>query len=337
MEKGMKPILAKFIVFALVSLTILGILWNTMTNKVNGSSRHYSATFTNVSGLRVGDDVRIAGVRVGRVSGLKVKDTLADVKFEIEKAQTIYTNTLAVVRYQNLLGQRYVALLPGSGDAQPLKSGSSIPLESTTPGFDLTTLLNGLEPLFSTLNPADVNRFASNIIQVMQGEGGTVDSLLQQVSTFTNGLADKDQVIGDIVTNLTPVLQNLNAHGAQFDATVAQLKSLMTGLAKDRTTIGNALDSVTSLAQATSSLTQQIRPSLEADVTALRKFADVNVRHKQAGIDLLQALPTALGSLDKLGEYGSWLNIYLCNMTVSLGTASVNTATVLNGYSQVCR
>lgn len=337
MEKGMKPILAKFVLFTIACLTILVILWNTMTNKVNGKASHYTALFTNVSGMRKGDDVRIAGVRIGRVTGLQVKDNLAKISFEAEKAQPIYENTLAVVRYQNLLGQRYVALLPGPGTAPQLKSGSTIPVTNTTPGFDLTTLLNGLEPLFSTLDPADVNRFASNVIEVLQGEGGTVDSLMQQVATFTNGLADKDKVIGDVVTNLTPVLQNLNAHGSDFDATVKSLKSLMTALAQDRTQIGNALDGVTALAQATSSITQQLRPILKSDVASLSTASDLLARHQGSVTNLLNALPQTLGTLMKVGEYGSWVNIYLCNLNVALGPVVASSPTAALGYSQVCR
>jgi len=337
MEKGMKASIAKFTVFTIVCLMLFLVLWNTMTRQVSSGAHSFTAMFTNVSGLRTGDDVRVAGVRVGRVDSIGVENGEAKVKFRLEHDQPIYSNTVASIRYQNLLGQRYVALLPGAGDAQQLRPGSVIDLSHTQGGFDLTSLLNGLAPIFSTLDPSDVNKFASNIVAVFQGEGGTIDSLLQQTATFTNGLADKDQVIGDVLQNLNPVLQNMVAHSSDFDATVAALKGLMTGLAADRANLGNAIDSTNLLTQATASLTSLLKPNVEADIASLKNFANLTATKQNSLNTLLQALPGAAGRLAQLGEYGSFLNVYLCNLQVAIGSAVVNSATAANGYSAVCK
>ena len=84
-------------------------------------------------------------------------------------------------------------------------TGQVIPVSRTAPAVDLTALFNGFKPLFQALTPADVNKFALEIIQTLQGEGGTVDSLLTQTASLTNTVADRDAVIGQVIDNLITV------------------------------------------------------------------------------------------------------------------------------------
>ena len=148
------------------------------------------------------------------------------------------------MRYQNLLGQRYLALVQTGKRGAELDDGATVPLDRTDPGFDLTELLNGFRPLFEVLRPGDVNQLASSLVQVLQGEGGTVEQLLQQTTQLTTYVADRDAVIGEVLTNLTPVLEHLQGRGTEIESTVLELRRLMEGLAKDRTAIGASIDGV---------------------------------------------------------------------------------------------
>ena len=114
----------------------------------------------------------------------------------------------------------------------------------TGPGFDLTELLNGFRPLFEILQPGDVNQLATSMIKVLQGEGGTIEGLLGRRPELTNFVADRDEVIGEVMTNLTPVLENLAGQGGELRATVVELKNLMSGLARDRKSIGGSIDGI---------------------------------------------------------------------------------------------
>src|SRR5690349_6113928 len=147
-----KPLIG-FSLFAVVSVLVTVVIWNTLARTVDGATNIYSATFSDVLGLREGDDVRMAGVRVGKVEKIeldrdpKTKKSTAKVTFIVQRNQTLYGNTKALVRYQNLIGQRYVALAPGrGGDTTPLKSNGAIPIDRTEPSFDISTLLNGFQP-----------------------------------------------------------------------------------------------------------------------------------------------------------------------------------------------
>ena len=86
----------------------------------------------------------------------------------------------------------------------------------TTPALDLTVLFNGFKPLFQALSPADINKLSYEIVQVFQGEGGTLESLLAHTASVTSTLADRDQVIGDLIDNLNEVLDHLGDRDEQL-------------------------------------------------------------------------------------------------------------------------
>lgn len=334
----MRSNLIKFGVFAAISAAMLLVLYNSMSNQVAGGTRPMKAEFTNVSGLRPGDDVRAAGVSVGRVQKVEVKaDGRAAVDFILRKDQEIYDNTTMVVRYQNLLGQRYLALVPGSGRSRPLAADSVVPVSRTSPGFDLTALLNGFEPLFETLEPAQINKLSASIVAVLQGEGGTVQDLLDETASLSTKLANNDEVFGRVIDNLTPVLENMAAHGNDFDSTVDQLDALTSALAKERTTIGDSLAGLSELSSATSELVTKARPDLARDLRTLSGLSGILVDNSKTVGDVLDNLPLATDAFSRPMSHGSWLNIYLCNVAVGLAGVEVNLGGKAGPYSEVCR
>ncbi len=334
----MRGTLFKFSLFAAISASMLFVLYNTMSNQVSGGTRDLKAEFTNVSGLRPGDDVRAAGVSVGRVQKVEVNSRgLASVDFILRNGQPIYRNTSMVVRYQNLLGQRYLALVPGRGSSERLAAGSTVPVSRTSPGFDLTALLNGFEPLFATLEPAQINKLSASIVSVLQGEGGTIEDLLNETASLSTKLADNDKVFGRIVDNLTPVIQNMAAHSADFDETVDQLDALTSALAKERTTIGDSLDGLSELSAATSDLVTKARPDLARDLKTLAGLSETIVQNRKTVGDVLENLPLATDAFSRPMSHGSWLNIYICNIAIDLGSTPVNVGSSAGPYSEVCR
>lgn len=335
---GLRWIVLKFGVFALVSVLLAVLLLNTMLNGVVGSTRTYDAQFRDVSGLRVGDDVRVAGVRVGRVTTIEPTDAGAEVRFEVVEDQPVLDTTKLVMRYQDLLGQRYLALVQGRERGAELDSGATIPMARTSPGFDLTELLNGFRPLFETLKPADVNTLATSLVRVLQGEGGTIGSLLDQTAELTHQLADRDEVFDAVLTNLTPVLDNLAGQGDELQGTVKQLRTLMTGLAEDRKAIGSSIDGMSQLISGTSELLADARQPAVAAVGRFRQVMAMFVDHTDPFVASLRNFELALAALGRAGSYHSALNIYLCSSDLRLGNIVLNLNLTRNGpWSEVCR
>jgi phospholipid/cholesterol/gamma-HCH transport system substrate-binding protein len=335
---GIRVVALKFAAFATVSIVLLVLLVNTMHNGVSGSTTHYRALFSDVSGLRVGDDVKVAGVRVGRVDAIEVHGEDAEVRFELRADQPILDNTRLVMRYQNLVGQRYVAMVQPAEHGGRLHPDAVIPARLTDPGFDLTALLNGFRPLFEVLQPGDVNRLATSLVQVLQGEGGTVESLLRQTTRLTTFVADRDQVIGQVLTNLTPVLQNLSGHDRELSRTVVALKQLMTGLAQDRRSIGESIDGVSELIESTSALLRDSREPLVGSVRQLRTVGEMLAATRARLVDAIDAYRTAFGALGRATSYQNAVNVFICTLRVQLGPApSLNTAGSHPKRSEVCR
>jgi len=337
--KGIRLTAVKFLSFALVAILLLVLLVNTMHNGVSGDTRSYRALFTDVSGLRVGDDVKVAGVRVGRVQSIAVEKggQLASVGFDLEADQPILANTDLVMRYQNLVGQRYLAMVQPANHEAALPAGSTIPTKRTDPGFDLTQLLNGFRPLFEVLQPADVNKLASSLVQVLQGEGGTVESLLRQTATLTTFVANRDQVIDSVLTNLTPVLNNLSGRGTQLTATITSLERLMQGLAADRKQIGAAVDGIGQLVGSTSDLLTRAQQPLISSVHQLRTVAGTLDQTSAQVIGAANAFRTVFGGLGRATSYENALNVYVCSLSLALGGTNINTAVLPGHYSKVCQ
>lgn len=309
----------KLTVFVVVTSLATGVLAVTIGNIGLGDTHRYTAVFSDVTGLFEGDDVRVSGVRVGEVKDIRVHDgSLAAVTFTVAAERTVFTTTHVVVRYRNLIGQRYVALTEGAGAARPLRPGDTIPLDRTTPALDLTVLFDGFKPLFSALSPDEVNALSWEIIQVLQGEAGTVESLLSRTASLTSTLADRDRVIGDLIDNLNTVLKTVGDRDERLTALIVQLRRLMSGLAEDRHAIGDSLAAIVDLNEQTAGLLDETRADLRTDIAELGKIAGTLDDHEEVVERTIQRMPEKLTDLGRTASYGSWFNFYLCDFEASI-------------------
>lgn len=280
-----------------------------------GSSQTYHATFSDVSGLQSGDKVRIAGVPVGSVKSVSIGGgNNAEVAFNVDSKYPLFDGTKATVRYENLVGDRYMELLDGPGAGQMLSSGGTIPLAQTAPALDLDLLLGGFKPLLRSLDPQQVNDLSSALVQVFQGQGGTLVSLLGNTSSFTNKLADRDQLIGDVITNLNEVLGTINDHGDQFGSTLDQLQQLVSGLSQDRDPIGNAIPRIATATGDLAQLLEGARPDLQSTIAEANRTA-TQLQAGEGDLNwVLERLPSAYQKLIRVGSYGSFFQMYTCSV-----------------------
>jgi phospholipid/cholesterol/gamma-HCH transport system substrate-binding protein len=319
--RGLGAPLTKLIIFVVITVAATAVLGLTIANANYGGTNDYSARFTDVTSLNTGDDVRIAGVKVGEVTSIDIVDRRqAEVRFSVEGDVTLPASVTATIKYRNLVGQRYIALDQGTGPINgTLPPGGAIPLSRTQPALDLTELFNGFKPLFQALSPDDVNQLSYEIIQVFQGEGGTIDSLLASTAQLTSTIADKDQVIGQVIDNLNTVLNTVNAHGSQLADLVTTTQQLVSGLAADRQPISDAIGSLGQLADATAGLLDQGRAPLQQDIAALGTLSR-NLNDSQAVVEhFIQFLPQKLTKIIPTASYGSWFNFFLCSASGTVG------------------
>ena len=300
-------------IFMLVTTVFTAMLVVTIGNITFGASRTYHAEFVDATGVVKGDEIRIAGVKVGTVRDVRISQrTRALVSFTVDTDAQVTQGTHAAIRYRNLVGQRYIALTQKVGSPEVMPEGATIPVSRTSPALDLTVLFNGFKPLFEALSPADLNQLSFEIIQVFQGEGGTLESLLARTASVTSTLAGRDKLIGDLIDNLNEVLVHIGDRDEQLSELIASFRTLVAGLKKDREAILGSLDSVSQLAGETASLVAGIRPNLVADIRQLRRVAGTLDRNKAEIHRAVTVLPIKLTKVGRTAIYGSWFNFYLC-------------------------
>lgn len=283
----------------------------------------YSAEFSSASGLRAGQFVRASGVEVGKVKHLRLVDDGKRVRvdFDVDRSLPLYQSTTAQIRYANLIGERYLELKRGTGEGadRVLPQGGLIPLARTEPALDLDALIGGFRPVFRALAPEKVNAIASAIITVFQGQGGTINDILDQTARLTSTLADRDEAIGSVVKNLNTVLDSIIKQAGNVDATVINLETLITGLSNQADPLAG---SVANLSNATGKLSELLtdnRPLLRTTVSSAQGVLQPLVDQRGQLDDLLGKLPTALTLLGRsAGTYGDFINLYLCDITVTL-------------------
>jgi phospholipid/cholesterol/gamma-HCH transport system substrate-binding protein len=311
--------LIRSVIFIVVTAVVTAILGISIASTGGSATVGYRAVFTDVTGLVVGNDVDIAGVRVGQVTGISVYHrNLALVSFAIGPGRRLPASVTATIRYLNLVGQRYVELGQGTGPVgRNLPPGGTIPLSRTTPALNLTVLFNGFQPLFQALSPGDVNKLSSEIITVFQGESPNITALVATISSLTNALATKDRVIDDVITNLNAVLTTISSRGNALGNLVTSLSQLVSALAADRGPLGAAISSIASLASATAGLLQVGRAPLHTAIVQLGRLASVLAANSPTVDTFLRDLPGKMSDIARLASYGSWLNFFLCDAVVS--------------------
>jgi phospholipid/cholesterol/gamma-HCH transport system substrate-binding protein len=317
----------KFAVFAVVMALLTGVVFVVFSQYRAGPARSYTAVFTDASSLRRGDSVRVAGIRVGTVDAVTLRaDKTVLVGFDADPKVVITTGTKAAVRYLNLTGDRYLELLDGPGSTRIQPPGSQIPADRTAAALDLDLLLGGLKPVIQGLNPQDINAFTTSLIQILQGQGETIQSLLSRTTSFSSTLADNRQVIQQLIDNLNTVLSTVAKDGNNFSATIDKLQQLASGLSADRDPIGSAIESLENGTASLAELLTEGRAPLAATIDQLNRLAPI-IDNDKARVDAaIHKMPSNFRKLARLGAYGSFVQEYLCGISVRVTDLQGRTA-----------
>jgi phospholipid/cholesterol/gamma-HCH transport system substrate-binding protein len=329
--------LTKLVIFMVVTTLATGVLVATIGNLTFGGSTTYKAVFADATGVNKGDDIRVAGVKVGTVNEVAITDrTRALITFSVDESTPVTEATHATIKYRNLVGQRYISLTQEVGSSSKLAGGATIPIARTAPALDLTVLFNGFKPLFQALSPADINQLSYEIVQVFQGEGGTLESLLAHTASVTSTLADRDEVISELVDNLNEVLDHVADRDEQLNELITTFRQFVGGLNSDREAILGSLDQISQLSVQTASLVKGIRSPLVDDIANLRKLT-ANIQRNRGELDrALQVLPIKLEKVGRTAIYGSWFNFYLCEFEGKVKLPGLTVPVSYNAGSPRC-
>jgi len=316
---NLSGVVVRLAIFLTVCLLTAFLLIGVFGEVRFGEGKTYYAEFANVSNLREGKLVRIAGVEVGKVKRISINsDATVRVEFSADDSVILTQGTLAVIRYDNLFGDRYLALEEGAGGLTTLSPGQTIPLARTRPALDLDALIGGFKPLFRALNPDQVNALSEQLLQAFQGQGPTIASFLDQAAAITNTLADRDQLIGQVVDNLTVVLGSLGGQSDRLDQAVVSLSELVHRLAERKTDIANAVAYTNAAAGSIASLLSQTRDPFSTVVRETDRVGTIALADRDYLDTLLNTLPDKYEALVRQGMYGDFFAFYLCDVVLKV-------------------
>lgn len=304
------------LIFTVMIIVVFGQMRFDRTNS-------YSAEFTNVSGLRAGQFVRASGVEVGKVDKVELVDggKRARVKFNVDRSVQLYQSTTAQIRYLDLIGNRYLEIKRGQGEGadKVLPAGGFIPLARTQPALDLDALIGGFKPLFRALDPQKVNTIASALVTVFQGQGGTINDILDNTAQLTSQLGQRDQAIGEVIKNLNIVLDTTVRHRQQFDETINNLEVLITGLNNHRDSLAGGVAHISNAAGTVADLLAEDRGLLHKTINYLDAVQQPLIDQQDQLQDYLKRVPTALNMIGRaIGSYGDFVNFYACDITLKI-------------------
>jgi phospholipid/cholesterol/gamma-HCH transport system substrate-binding protein len=230
-------------IFTTVAVVCTLIVLTALRSPVTGAVSRYTAAFSDVSGLYVGDDVRISGVQVGKVETIRLDGRIAKVDFTAQADHRVFTNTVAAVRYQTLIGQRYMELVQPAKPHNRLAAGGTIPLGQTIPSFDVAKLFNGFQPIFQTLDPAQFNLLGENLLRLIQGDESGIGPFLHDLDEISKLAVNRQAVITAMIRNLSAISHDLGGKSGQLFALIAQLNDVLTKFGSKAAEFQAALES----------------------------------------------------------------------------------------------
>ncbi|MDQ1200037.1 MULTISPECIES: MCE family protein [unclassified Rhodococcus (in: high G+C Gram-positive bacteria)] len=291
--------LVKLGAFALVAVLCLVLVGGALRNGGGDDRSTFDARFDDVSGLYAGDDVRLSGVLVGSVNDIELDGNRARVSFEVDSDRPVLTTTKAAVRYQNLLGQRYLELISTDDSGSELAPGSSLADDMTVPSFDITTLFDGFQPIFETIDTDQVNRFAQNVLDLVQGDGSGLGPVLRDLDGLTTYASQREDLIVLLIRNLGAISGVVAERSEQLGRLFAELDRVVSTFADRADTLLSSVDDINSGQGPFISIGEQLRDTYDSEYGPVDSAFRRLVPGAQQLVDLLAMVPSLLRGVDQ--------------------------------------
>ncbi len=275
------------------------------------------ATFTDATGVLVGDPVKVAGVTVGKVIGFKVVKGQAIISMQVDGEVDIPENVQVDMVYRNLLGQRMIDLKrPEPASDEYLEDGDVVPVEQTRPALDITLVFNNLRPLINSTNPEEINAVARAVLRVFEGREEDLAGILGNVGELTKTLASRDQRLARLVTDFDALTKVLNSESASIKKGLSEFTAFIESLADVTPTIERVVTQLDEASADFGGLIQRNRSNLDqelADLNTLLTIVNDNLRPLET---VAQNLKEVLLATARTQSYGRWWTLYVVNLCV---------------------
>jgi phospholipid/cholesterol/gamma-HCH transport system substrate-binding protein len=306
MTQHLSRSLAKVLAFVVVTVGLTVWIATTIVGVDRGPHYGLRATFDDVAGLRAGDDVKLAGVAVGSVTGVAVEQGKALVSFEIDEAVRLPDDSEMTVRWRNLIGQRYLQVVPGASSVM-LTGGETI--RRTRDVVDLGQLVNQLSPLARAVSPDQLNQILTTLLEAFDGNEAAFDQLLADLDLVLATVAERDQTIAQMLDDYETVGSALATRDQQIRDMVSNLAAISSTFADNDALLDRAL---TELSRFSSSADQYLSASADDFGATLESFAvllGTTADHVPELEAALANLPPLFHALWPAVDRGEWLRV----------------------------
>lgn len=310
---GEKSPLLRFIVFTLVCAVFAYWLAATLGNWALFADRAtYTARFSDdVTGLLVNDNVKISGVTVGKVTGLRVGDGgAAEVTFEVDESVDIPVDSTVRVRWRDAFGLRFLYVEPGESSEVIAAGQDDVDFtdDQTVAPTSIGTFLTRATPFIDALEPSLQNQVLQALEEAIVGREQQLREIVGDGADLTEAIASRDQEIGRLLDNSTIILDEYSQRDEDIRALVDSLVDITDTLARRNDTLDTA---VTALAD----LQEQFGTLVEANEDDLRKALDAvetTARTLAVNSDQLDTVLTRAPSViayHRVSRIGQWFNV----------------------------
>ncbi|MFF2551500.1 MlaD family protein [Nocardia sp. NPDC058058] len=241
----MKPVRSaaiRLIVVAVVIAFMGAMIWTALQTPVKAQVREYAAQISDVSGLKKGSDVRMAGVQVGKVTDIALDGVVAYVRFNVAEGQEVYDNTEVAVLFSSLVGDRYLAVQQKVAPGNKIPPGSVIPIARTHGSFDISELFDAVRPIFDTLSSGSVDKFLENLLLVVSGDGRGLGPVLDNLNQILAVASSQEPVVTLLADNLSGLLNRFEGQSPKIDSMIDQLLGVVDQLYGKLDTLKNLVD-----------------------------------------------------------------------------------------------
>lgn len=301
--------LAKLVVYAAACLVVLGALISMIGNRpLFGETTGYQAVVPDATGLFVNDAVKVAGVRVGRVTGIKVERGMAVVSFALERDLVLKDSTRTGIRWRNVIGQKYFYLYPGTA-GKVLQEGDRLPAANAVGSAEVGELLNAVAPVLRAIDPAKANLFITTLNDALAGNEERVRDLLSNSATLSKDLGAADDQIGSLIENLDTVVGAVADRDDDIDEIITRVGSVSESLAARKGDIDALVTNLLHVQDALNELLEEREGDLEGTIDDLDVITTVLGQHRDDLEQGLATFPSGLAPYHQISSYGQWFNV----------------------------
>jgi phospholipid/cholesterol/gamma-HCH transport system substrate-binding protein len=304
------------VVVGMVSLTVIALMilaaFKAEDLPLIGGGDTYYAAFSEAGGLQANDEVRIAGVRVGKVEKVELEGDHVRVTFRLDKQADFGTETAAAIKVKTLLGAMFLALEPAGGGQ--LAEGSEIPIARTSSPYDVVEAFSGLAERSGEIDTGQLAQSLTVLADLTQNTPEEFQAALKGVSALSTNLASRNDQINTLLKNLNKVVGVLDARDQDIVGLMKDGDVLFRALVARRQAVHNLLVSTSTLSKELTLLVKQSRADLKPALTHLDNVVNVLLKNQDNLDNSLRLLaPFYRVYATTLGN-GPWFDTYIQNM-----------------------